>query len=206
MHYKLTKEIIKLSESDYWHSAKEEWSFQHAYYAEETQTCLCGHSPIRNICVIQNTQNNNHTEVGNCCINKFLGIEEGNKIFTSIKRLKDDPSKSMSTEVLEYLNEKSVLSEFEYKFYKDTIRKRKLSTKQLAIRERINRKLLDFTSYESNSNFSRINLVMKWAENRVGFDTSFIKSLQKSCEKNGKLSEKQSQALENIIKKWKIQE
>lgn len=205
MHYKLTQEIIKLSESDYWHSAKNEWNFEYAYYSDELQRCLCGHYPIKNVCVIKNTINNRHTEVGNCCVNKFLGIDEGNKIFTSIKRLKEDPTKSMSPEVLEYLFNKKVLTDFEYKFYLDTIRKRKFSYKQLEIRKKINQKLIDFTSYESNSNFSRINLVLKWAEENTWFDTSFVHSLKQNCERRGKLTENQSKALENIIKKLKIE-
>lgn len=205
MHYRLTQEIINLSESDFWDNAKNEWSFAYAYYSDDLQTCLCGHYPIKNVCVIKNKLNNGITEVGNCCVNKFLGIEDGNKIFTSIKRLKEDSTKSMSTEVLEYLFKKKVLSDFEYKFYLDTIRKRKLSFKQLEIRKKINQKLIDFTSYESNSYFTRINLVLKWAENNTWFNTNFIHSLKKSCEKQGKLSEKQGKALENIINKLNIE-
>ncbi len=205
MHFKLTEEIIKLSNSDTWNNAKLEWNFEYAYYSEDLQTCLCGHYPIKNICVIKNKENRNETEVGNCCVNKFLGIEEGNQIFASIKKLKNDLSKSMSPQVLDYLRKKKVLTDFDYSFYADTIRKRKLSNKQLAIRERINQKLIDFTSYESNSNFSRINLVLKWAEDKSWFDKTFILSLKSSCEKKGKLSEKQTVALENIITKLKIE-
>ena len=204
MHYKLTEEIIKLSNSDFWDETKNEWNFEYAYYSEELQTCLCGHYPIKNICVLKNSVNKNETEVGNCCVNKFLGIEEGNKIFISIKRLKEDLTKSMSPEVLEYLNKKKVLSDFDYSFYKDTIRKRKLSEKQLEIRKRINQKLIDFTSYEANSNFSKINLVLKWAEDKTWFDRTFINSLKQSCERKGKLSDKQMIALDNIITKLKI--
>ena len=205
MHYKLTEEIIKLSNSDFWNEAKNEWNFEYAYQSEEFQTCLCGHYPIKNICVLKNKINKNETEVGNCCINKFLGIEDGNKIFLSIKRLKEDLTKSMSPEVLEYLNKKKVLSDFDYSFYKDTIRKRKLSEKQLNIRKRINQKLIDFTSYETNSHFSRINLVLDWAKDNSWFDTTFVASLKQNCERKGKLSEKQKDALENIITKLKIE-
>ena len=205
MHFSLTNEIIKLSVSDYWDNAKLEWNFEYAYQSEEKQTCLCGHNPIINICVIKNTQNKNETEVGNCCINKFLGIDKGNKIFDSIKRLKDDLSKSMSAEVLEYLNDKKVITQFEYDFYTDTLRKRNFSDKQLEIRERINQKFLDFTSYEANSVFSRINMVLKWADNNKWFKTDFVQSLKQSCERKGKLTESQSQALENIITKLKIE-
>jgi hypothetical protein len=204
MHFKLTEEILKLSDSNYWDSAKLEWNFDYAYYSEELQTCLCGHYPIKNICVLKNKKNSRITEVGNCCVNKFLGIEDGNRIFASIKRVKEDLTKSMSSEVLEYLNSKKVLSDFDYKFYSDTIRKRNLSEKQLELKKRINQKLIDFTSYESNSNFSKINLVLKWAEDNPWFDKSFVLSLKDNCEKKGRLSEKQKVALENIITKLKI--
>lgn len=204
MHYKLTEEIISLSDSTTWDFAKLEWSFEFAYYAEDLQTCLCGHYPIKNICVIRNTKNSNQTEVGNCCINKFLGIEDGNKIFTSIKKLKDDISKSMSAEVVNYIYGKKGISDFEYKFYKDIYRKRNLSLKQLEIKNRINNKFLAFTSYETNSHFNRINLVLKWAENNTWFDTNFVQSLKKSCERKGKLSDSQKATLENIITKLKI--
>lgn len=206
MHFKLTEEILKLSDSRYWDSAKIEWNFENAYYSEELQTCLCGHFPIRNICVIKNTKNKNIIEVGNCCINKFLGIDDGNKIFISIKRLKEDLTKSMSVEVLDYLKRKKILNDFEYKFYNNIIRKRKLSDKQLKIKKSINQKLLDFTSYESNSEFNRISLVLEWSKNKPEFDTTFINSLKSSCEKNGKLTANQKIALENIINKWKIDE
>jgi hypothetical protein len=204
MHYKLTEEIIKLSVSTKWDSAKLEWHFENAYESEEPQTCLCSHFPIINICVIKNKKNNLTTEVGNCCINKFLGIEEGNKIFTSIKRLKNDPTRSMGIDAIEYLKKKRILNDFEYEFYNDIHKKRNLSEKQLEIKKRINKKLIDFTKYESNSAFSRINLVLEWAKTKPNFDITFVKSLKNSCERTGSLTEKQNDALEKIITKWKI--
>ena len=205
MQFKLTEEILALSVSKSWNSAKNEWNFEYAYYSEENQTCLCGHYPIKNICVIRNIKNKNSTEIGNCCINKFLGIDEGNKIFTSILKLKDDLTKSMSEEVVDYLKSKKIIDDYDYNFYKDILRKRILSERQLNIKKKINQKLLDFTSYESNSQFSKINLVLKWAENNSWFDISFVSSLKSSCERNGKLTEKKKTALENIITKLKIE-
>ncbi|MDD3878151.1 MAG: hypothetical protein PHT69_16145 [Bacteroidales bacterium] len=204
MHFKLTEEIIKLSNSQFWDKAKLEWCFEYAYYSEENETCLCGHSPIRNICVIKNTENENITEVGNCCINKFLGIKDANKIFTSIKKLKENISNSMSKEALVYLKSNNQLNSFEYSFYHSIIRKKILSDKQQDIKLKINRKFIDFTSYESNSIFRKINIVLKWAENNPWFNTDFVISLKTSCERTGKLTEKQKTALENIMSKMKI--
>ena len=205
MQQQLTTEIINLSVSNQWETAKNEWDFENAYQSEEFQTCLCGHYPIRNICVISNKLNGNDAEVGNCCINKFLGIETGNKIFESIKRLKQDISKSLSAEVLTYLYEKDILTEYEYGFYTDTLRKRVMTGKQLHIRKRINQKFLDFTSPETNGYLSQVNRVLKWSEDNAWFDTGFINSLKRDCEKKGTLTEKQSAALSKIIVKLKIE-
>lgn len=205
MHYKLIEEIIDLSEAHIWDFAKLEWEFTSAYYSDEEQKCLCGHYPIRNICVITNKINSALTEVGNCCINKFLGIDDGNKIFTSIKRIKEKPKSSMSAEVLEYLYSKNAISDFDYKFYKSIFRRTSMSLKQWDIKEKINQKLLDFSSYERNSHFNKINRILKWAEDNISFDTTYVLSLKQACNRNGKLTEKQSASLNNIINKFKIQ-
>jgi len=205
MHYKLIEEIIDLSEAHIWDFAKLEWEFTSAYYSDEEQKCLCGHYPIRNICVITNKINSALTEVGNCCINKFLGIDDGNKIFTSIKRIKEKPKSSMSAEVLEYLYSKNAISDFDYKFYKSIFRRTSMSLKQWDIKEKINQKLLDFSSYERNSHFNKINHILKWAEDNISFDTTYVLSLKQACNRNGKLTEKQSASLNNIINKFKIQ-
>lgn len=204
MHFKLTEEIIDLSTAKNWELAKREWSFDLAYYSDELLTCLCGHYPIKNICVIVNVTNKMSTEVGNCCIKKFLGIDDGDKIFTSIKKLKEDITKSMSAEVIDYVYKKNGISDFEHTFYIDTYRKRNLSVKQLDVKKRINEKFLKFTSYETNSQFSKINLILSWAQNNPNFDTDFVLSIRKSCEKNGRLTEKQATAIDNIIKKFGI--
>lgn len=205
MHYKLTEEIISLSESKQWDLAKNEWRFEFAYYAEELQSCLCGHYPIRNICVIKNRTNLAVTEVGNCCINKFLGIDAGNKIFSSIKKLKEDIKSSISAEVIEYFYRKRGMSDFEYKFYKSIFRKRNMSERQWEIKEKINRKFLNFTSYETNSHFNKINKILKWAENNTSFDTKFVNSLKDSCIQRGRLTENQLASVDNIIRKCNIQ-
>ena len=205
MHSKLTEEILKLSVAKFWDRAKLEWNFENAYQSEEKQTCLCGHYPIRKICVIKNKGNSSRTEVGNCCVNKFFDIEEGNKIFTSIDRLKKDPSKSMSTDAVEFLKRKNILNDYEVNFYNSIIKKRDLSDKQLKKKREINGKLLHYTSYEANRDNTRINIALELARKKPDFDPKFIISLKTSYEKTGKLTEKQKNALENIITTWKLE-
>ncbi|MBF4487735.1 hypothetical protein [Flavobacterium sp. CSZ] len=204
MAFKLTTEIIELSTAGIWQQAKLEWDFHLAYYSNEKLTCLCGHFPIRNICVIRNRTNKVETEVGNCCIKKFLGIADGDKIFNSIKKLKEDISKSINAETLEYLRERGAVNDYEYDFYKDIWRKRNLSNKQNNLKIKINEKFLKFTSYQTNSQFLKINRILSWSNGHTDFDTQFVLSMKRSCEKNGGLTEKQVLALDNIIEKFGI--
>lgn len=204
MEYKLIEEIINLSNSDNWDTAKEEWLFHHAYYHSSGLTCLCGHRPIKNICVLKNRLNKTEAEVGNCCVTKFLGIEDGTIVFSAISRLKKDLSKSLGKEAFEFIKSKSILNEFECAFYLDTIGKRILSDKQMAIRQRINTKFLNFTSSEGSIDQIKIESILIWAKSKADFQTDFVISVKSSFERNGKLSDKQIQAIDNIIARFGI--
>ena len=68
---KLKEEITDLSNSNNWDDAKTEWKLSTAYYSKEPDRCLCGHYPIKNICIIENCKNGNNATVGNCCVNYF---------------------------------------------------------------------------------------------------------------------------------------
>lgn len=204
MKYKLVEEIIKLSHAEVWDEAKIEWTFTNAYQSNSPQTCLCGHHPIKNICVITNKKNGTRTEVGNCCVENFFGISEGGRIIASIKRLKDDISSSMSIETVEFFKSRDLFNDFEYTFYKDIIRKRTLTKKQRDIKVRINRKFLDFTSQDTNIHLYQINAILEWARKNTHFDSNFILSLKDKLEKSGRLTEAQVAALEKIIRRFKI--
>ena len=198
MEYKLIDEILKLSNSLEWVIARKEWNFELVYQSENYETCLCGHHPIINICVIKNKLNGITTEVGNCCINKFLGIDEGNRIFDSVNKLKKDKTKSLNIDALLYINKLGQLTDYEYKFYSDIMRKRKLSEKQLNLKIKINEKFLDFTSFEHNLTSSKLDKVIKWAEENQQ-NATYVLSLKSYFEKNNKLSEKQTNALNKIV-------
>lgn len=139
--YKLTEEIIKLSVADRWDQAKLEWTLQDVYFGEEPSTCLCGHTPIIEICTLKNIKNANIAEVGNCCVKKFIGLPS-DKIFQAIKRIKNDAERALNAEAVDYFHSKGILDIWEYNFYFDTLRKRNLSDKQLIARVKINKKVL----------------------------------------------------------------
>ena len=141
--YTLFKEIIKLSVAKNWEIAKKEWKLDHIYTALEAQTCLCGHHPIIEICVIKNLKNNEHTFLGNCCIKVLLGIGS-NKMFNSLKKIREDIRNSINKPLITFLFEKGVLSEKETIFYLNVCRKRKFSVKQATWKIDINQKILTY--------------------------------------------------------------
>jgi hypothetical protein len=151
---KLTTEIIALSNSNTWESAKNEWVLSEIYEEDEPSTCLCGHFPIIEICVLRNRFNGAEIIVGNVCVKKFLGLPS-DRIFSAIKRISKDNSKSLNTESIEYMKNRGWLTDWEYGFYCSTFKKRVLTEKQMKARVDINQKLLrkskNQISYRGNS-------------------------------------------------------
>ena len=138
--YKLTEEIISLSNSDNWDLAKLEWKLDEIYEAEDPDTCLCGHFPIVEICVLVNKLNGHSTIVGNSCVKKFLGLSS-DKIFQAIKRVRKDNTKALNSESIQYAFDRQWLNEWEKNFYIDIMRKRKLTDNQLKKKIQINTKI-----------------------------------------------------------------
>ncbi len=139
--YKLGIEIIKLSVSDNWDSAKLEWDLSHMYISRQKESCLCGHYPIREICVLKNNKNHNETEVGNVCVSKFMGLPTSN-IFTNIKKITKDITKSVNIETIKYAMSQNKIKEKDFNFYSNIMRKRNLSPPQAKWKEDINRKMV----------------------------------------------------------------
>ncbi|MBN4083127.1 hypothetical protein JYU08_00410, partial [bacterium AH-315-B06] len=80
--------------------------------------------------------------VGNIYVKRFLGLRS-DLIFVALKRIKKNISKSLNRESIVLFREKDLLTDWEYNFSQNTMRKRNLTTKQLEQRERINRKVLE---------------------------------------------------------------
>jgi hypothetical protein len=139
--FKLIQEITSLSESDSWNIAKSEWVLNEIFFSENPDTCLCGHYPIKELCEIKNRLNNKLVVVGNCCVKKFIGLPSDN-IFQGLKRVMKDYSKSLNIDAIEIALYKDWINDWEYKFYVDTFRRRKLSEKQLIKRTQINEKVI----------------------------------------------------------------
>ena len=84
-NYKLIQEILIKSQSKIWDYAKTEWTLVDIFEADEQETCLCGHYPIKELCELHNSINGQTVIVGNQCVKKFMGISS-DKLFESVKK------------------------------------------------------------------------------------------------------------------------
>lgn len=139
--YQLTQRILGLSEAKQWALARAEWDLHEIYFVDEPTTCLCTHFPIIEVCVLHNRLNGKLAEVGNVCVNKFLGLPS-KIIFDGLKRVAKDGSKTLNASAVHYAYRKGWVNDWEYGFLNSTARKKLLTGKQLAKREDINRRVL----------------------------------------------------------------
>ena len=139
--YQLTQEILARSVARSWPDAKLEWELREVYEAAEAETCLCGHFPIIDLCVLGNRVNGRTATVGNCCARKFLGLPS-DEIFRALKRVGRDPTRSLTAEAIGHAFGIGWINEWERDFYLDIAGRRKLSEKQIAKRIQINRKVI----------------------------------------------------------------
>lgn len=139
--YRLITEIMERSEASTWDQAKLEWTLADVYQADVPETCLCGHFPIVELCVLQNKLNETMATVGNCCVKKFIGLPS-DLIFQAVKRVRADQDKSLNGEAIEHAYSKGWINEWERKFYFDIMRKRNLSPKQAKTKRDINSKMM----------------------------------------------------------------
>lgn len=137
----LIRAILHLSHSRDWERAKSEWSLQDVFRQVHPQACLCGHRPVFEICILRNHVTGSTVEVGNSCVQKFLGIPS-HLIFDGLDRVRDDLDRALNEAVIEHARVKGWVTEWERQFLLDTARKRRLTGPQAQTRQRINRKVL----------------------------------------------------------------
>jgi hypothetical protein len=67
------------------------------YFADQEApgTCICGHFPIIEHCVLQNRLNGNEVVVGNVWVQKFLGLASGT-IFEGLRRVMDNRERALN--------------------------------------------------------------------------------------------------------------
>lgn len=137
----LKNTILALSKASDWEVARKEWSILNIFDADEPETCSCGHYPIIEVCVISNQFTSATTHVGNSCVKRFLGLRS-DRLFNAIKRIRKDETKSLNADAISFFRRTGLLSDWEYDFLQDTMRKRDLTDRQLKKRRAINQMVL----------------------------------------------------------------
>lgn len=137
---RLKGHILPLSRATSFELARREWVVEYVEISDEFDSCPCGQE-IKEHCYIRNTVTGHRTYVGNVCVNRFVGIDTGS-LFDGLKRIRDNPSANANLAVIAYAEERGYLHDKEYAFLLSTARKRILSDKQRAWKEKINRRIL----------------------------------------------------------------
>ncbi|HDX4251062.1 TPA: hypothetical protein ROG52_005737 [Klebsiella oxytoca] len=138
---RLKQHILSLSVSTNFEVARTEWKLHSIEVSDEFDNCPCGQE-IKEHCYIENSSNGNTTYVGNVCINRFLEISTGT-LFDGLKRIKKYIHANPNQALIEYANRKGYLFDKEFDFLISTIKKRNLSDKQKAWKEKINNRILN---------------------------------------------------------------
>lgn len=108
----LERRIVELSQAADFPAAKKEWRLVEISRLEapDSDTCLCGHNPIREVCELENRTTDKTATVGNCCVKRFLELPSG-KIFDALKRIEEDNTKAVNQEALDYARERGWINE-----------------------------------------------------------------------------------------------
>jgi hypothetical protein len=159
-------ERIEALSTTRWPQAAAEWRLRSITMldpGDESASCLCGHTPIRELCRIQNRINQNETIVGNHCIQQFSKDSEGESVFSAIprifqacQRILEDVSHSANPELIEHAHRKGVFNDWEAQFYNDTWRKRSLSASQEAIKTKLNTRLIHLVILSPRKAYHRL--------------------------------------------------
>ena len=139
--FQLSERLIELSEASTWDEAKLEWGLEHIWRENKPDTCLCGHSPILEICLIRNIKNNNSAILGNSCVKKF-GTLPSDLIFDAVRRIQEKIESAINPETINHAHIKGWMDDWERTFYMDTWRKRNPTGRQRNTRIKINQKVL----------------------------------------------------------------
>jgi hypothetical protein len=136
---RLKAHILPLSQASTFDVARAEWQLVGVEITEDFDSCPCG-KEIKEHCYIENRLTGHSTYVGNVCINRFIGIDTGN-LFEGLKRIAKNPLANANLDVIEHAWRFGYIYESEYLFLVQTRLKRKLSAKQLAWKEKVNRRI-----------------------------------------------------------------
>lgn len=123
-----------------------EWAETDRYYvSNDGYKCICGKPNIRELCIIENILTDIKLTLGNCCIDR-VSSSDSRFFFKALAKIANDRSRSANKALITFARKQNVLDNWEYVFYSDIWRRhnKTLSPKQLARKEYLNEKLLEY--------------------------------------------------------------
>ena len=132
--------ILGLSQATDFAVACTEWSLVNIYVTDDFDSCPCGHE-IKEHCEIANRFTRSETFVGNVCIKRFMNLDTGT-LFAGLKRICACNTANANAALIAYAETRGFLFPNEALFLRSTARKRSPSAKQLAWKEKINRRII----------------------------------------------------------------
>jgi len=141
MAFQLHQAVLSNSVSEDWDSALEEWKHIGFDYVQQDGVCACGKQHISELNYVKNIYTDAELIIGSDCINKFFKYDISN-VHDSIKRVIKDNTKSLNRSLVRKAVVAKIITNWEWGFYTDIIRKRSLTGKQLSTKQRINEKIL----------------------------------------------------------------
>lgn len=166
---RLRDEIIKLSVSNDWESAKGEWKFKIFRIVQGYKACLCSPRGIRNIILIVNELNDNKLEICNSCAERYFGFQEGTKLAYCVRRIKADIEYNMAEFPLKYLEDNKITSTHDTICYNKARGFRNVQMLLFYISE-INKRMLLFTDYNNKDVFDKLDRILVWMVQRHSED------------------------------------
>lgn len=140
----LKAEMLSRSKEQDWPQAKLEWDLWDVFKVGEEQVCLCGHHPIFQICTLKNHLTHKQAEVGNVCVEKFLGMHS-KRVFSALRRIRTDNTRSLNKDAVEMFMRLGAISAQEAEEYLSFYRKRKHVTEdQKKLKIAVNAKVLAY--------------------------------------------------------------
>lgn len=137
----LKAHILARSRASNFEDARREWELESVEITDDFDSCPCGQD-IKEHCYIRNRYTNKCTYVGNVCVNRFMQIKT-DTLFDGLKRIAKDLSANANLDVIEYAWKSCLIHDRrEYDFLVSTMRKRKLSAKQISWKKKVNRRIL----------------------------------------------------------------
>lgn len=130
--------LLKSKNSDLL-SAIKEWKLKSAFIGKDS--CICGKTPIKHICLMKNIHNNNVIIVGSSCVEKFFHIPTG-KMFSDFAKVEKNILAKLDSFTIEFLFKNYLINSWEYEFYMNINKWRNLSEKQVNCLRKINERLI----------------------------------------------------------------